>query len=163
MLAYVNSHKQISPPKFHFISLGNKEVYWFLRCTAQSVFYFPECHLVHNFIFFFSNNTFFMNHEAKFKYLPWMDEAYCGRQECQHTVLSERVDSLWNQWLLKCCHDGHRNCQNKVVFMKLSRECQNATMFVIVCAVWHPSTRTLLSLYQILLAAKIVNPFEFLI
>jgi len=45
--------------------------------------------------------------------------------------------------------------------MRVSRECQNAAMFVIVCVVWHPSTRTLLSLYQILLAAKIVNPFEF--
>ena len=33
-------------------------------------FIFHKCHLFHNFIFFSSNNTFYINHALIFKYQP---------------------------------------------------------------------------------------------
>jgi len=39
----------------------------------------------------------------------------------KHTVLSKRVESVWNQWLLKCCHVGVRrySLATEIVRIKL--------------------------------------------
>jgi hypothetical protein len=60
---------------------------------------------------------------------------------------------------------GHRNCQNKVVFMRVSREesdCCHVFRCVYSVAPKHKNIVVLTSvLFQILLALIIVNPFEF--
>jgi len=69
-----------------------------------------------------------------------MGEAYCVVQESGISVepMTLKMLSCWCETVQL----GHRNCQNKAVFMRVSRESQIAAMFVVVCAVWHPSTRT---------------------
>jgi hypothetical protein len=54
--------------EIHFIYLGNKEIYCiFKTCCVICVLFSTKCHLCHNFIFVYSNDTFFIN---QFKYLP---------------------------------------------------------------------------------------------
>ena len=70
MFAYANASK-ITPMKIHFKYLGNKEMYCiFKTCFIVSVLFSTKCCLFHNFIFFCSNNTFFIHHVLKFKYQP---------------------------------------------------------------------------------------------
>jgi hypothetical protein len=60
--------------EIHFIYLGNKEIYCiFKTCCIISVLFSTKCRLCHNFIFFCSNNMFFINHVLKFQYLPLQD------------------------------------------------------------------------------------------
>jgi hypothetical protein len=67
---YVNEDRK-TPLEIRFIYLGNKEIYWiFKTCYIISVLFSTKFHLLHNFTFFSSNNTFFINHVLKFKYLP---------------------------------------------------------------------------------------------
>jgi hypothetical protein len=68
--ARANAQKK-TPFEIHFICLGNKEIYCiFKTCCVVSVLLSRECRLFHNYIFFCSNNTFFINHVQKFKYQP---------------------------------------------------------------------------------------------
>jgi len=66
---YVNVHRK-TLPQIHFVYLGNKETLCCIlkSCCIISVLYSTKCHLFHNFILFFSDNTFFINHVLKFKY-----------------------------------------------------------------------------------------------
>ena len=53
------------------VNIGNKEITTFLRHATKSPFLFStKCCLFHNFIFFFSNNTFFIKHVLKYEYQP---------------------------------------------------------------------------------------------
>ena len=57
-------------PEFYFIFVGNMDIYDTLRHGAQSILYPTKFHSFHNFIFFGSSNTFFINNAQKFKYQP---------------------------------------------------------------------------------------------
>jgi hypothetical protein len=82
MFTYANTHWKISL-EIHFIHLGKKEIYCtFKTCCIISVLFSTKCYLFHNFIFFFSNNKFLVNHALKFKYLPREDTALCGDHAC---------------------------------------------------------------------------------
>jgi len=70
VFAYVNVCNKITP-EIHFIYLGNMEMYCiFKTCCVISCLFSTKCCLFHNFIFFCSNNMFFINHVLKFKYQP---------------------------------------------------------------------------------------------
>jgi hypothetical protein len=62
-----------------------------------------------------------------------MDEAYCVVQESGFIVepVTLKMLSCWCEME----QFGHGNCQNKFMFMRVSRESQNAAMFVIVYTV----------------------------
>ena len=52
--------------EIHCIYLGNKEMCCILGHAAQFLFLFStKCHLFNDFVFFYSNNMFFINHLLK--------------------------------------------------------------------------------------------------
>ena len=67
--ALICKYTQENTLENHFKYLGNKQIYCIFktRCII-SVLFSTKYHLLHNFIFFFSNNIFFINHVLKFKY-----------------------------------------------------------------------------------------------
>jgi hypothetical protein len=68
---HTNAHKK-TPLEIRFISLGNKEIYCtFKTCCIISVLFPTKCRLLHNFIIFCLNNTFFINRALTFKYPSW--------------------------------------------------------------------------------------------
>ena len=70
VFAYVNICNKITP-EIQFIYLGNMEMYCIFKTSCViSCLFSTKCCLFHNFIFFYSNNIFFINHVLKFKYLP---------------------------------------------------------------------------------------------
>jgi hypothetical protein len=59
---YVNTVQKTSL-EVHFLYLGKVEVYWmFKMCCVMSVLLPTKYRLFHNFIFFLSYNTFFVDH-----------------------------------------------------------------------------------------------------
>jgi hypothetical protein len=71
MFAYANACKK-KFPTFILCIVGNSEIYGIVKiyCCIISVLFSTKCHLFHNFILFFSSNTFFVNRAQKFKYPP---------------------------------------------------------------------------------------------
>jgi hypothetical protein len=70
VFAYVNICNKITP-EIHFIYLDNMEMYCiFKTCCIICCLFSTKCCLFHNFIFYYSNNIFFINIVLKFKYLP---------------------------------------------------------------------------------------------
>ena len=68
-MTYMNACKKKSPLEMNFIQLGKKKIYCiFQTCCIISALFSTKCYLFHNFIFFCSNNIFFINHVLKFKY-----------------------------------------------------------------------------------------------
>ena len=66
--AYLNAHGK-TPLEFYFIYFDNKEIYCILMINCLIYFTFStKRHLFHNFMFFCSNNMFFINQALKFKY-----------------------------------------------------------------------------------------------
>lgn len=57
--------------KHTFYILGNKELYSiFKTCLIICVLFSTKGHLFHNFLLFYSNHTFFINHAVKFRCKP---------------------------------------------------------------------------------------------
>jgi len=55
----------------HSVYLGNKELYSiFKTCCIICVLFCTKCHLFHNFLLFYSDHAFFINHALKFRYKP---------------------------------------------------------------------------------------------
>lgn len=64
--------------EIYFMYLWNKEIYCtFKTCCIIYVLFSTQCHLCHNFIFFYSDNTFCIIHVQKFKYPPWSCKSSC--------------------------------------------------------------------------------------
>jgi len=70
MFTYENAQNKTSL-EIHSIYLGNKETYCIFKTSHTiSLLFSTKYNLFHNFIFLFSNNMLFINHELKFKYQP---------------------------------------------------------------------------------------------
>jgi len=72
-MTYVHVCEQMlkTPIEIYLTYLGNKEIYCIFRtCCVISDLLSTQCSLLHNFIFFCSNNMFLINYVPKFKYQP---------------------------------------------------------------------------------------------
>jgi hypothetical protein len=73
VFSYVNTGWKICL-EVNFMYLCKEETYCFCKtCHIISVLFDTKCCLFHNFVFFCSNNTFFIKYTLKFKYPP-----HCG-------------------------------------------------------------------------------------
>ena len=71
-----------TPLEFHFMYISNKTCHWsFKTCDIISVLLDTKCHLLHNLIFFCSNNIFFISHVLKFKFPSRQDKIEANIQK----------------------------------------------------------------------------------
>ena len=68
--AYANAHRKDNPRNSFYIFRQQGNYCTFKTYCMISVIFYTKCHLFHDFIFCYSNNTFFINHALKFKHKP---------------------------------------------------------------------------------------------
>jgi hypothetical protein len=81
----MRTHIKKPPLEIHIIYLGNKRIHCiFKTCCIISVLFSTKCHLYHKFIFFYSNNMFYIKHVLKFKY-------QCSHLKIKHMVQVSQI------------------------------------------------------------------------